>query len=33
MQEAKAEARIFWDSRVEWSCSDGLPTFAEYPPS
>ncbi|VAX12383.1 Gfa-like protein [hydrothermal vent metagenome] len=26
------QARIFWDSRVEWSCSDDLPTFAEYPP-
>ncbi len=25
-------ARIFWDSRAEWSVSDGLPTFAEYPP-
>ena len=28
----KPEARIFWDSRAEWSCSgDGLSVFAEYP--
>lgn len=26
------QGRIFWDSRAEWSCSDELPTFAEYPP-
>ena len=26
------EARIFWDSRAEWSChGDGIPTYAEYP--
>jgi len=26
------QARIFWDSRAEWSCpSGGLPTFPEYP--
>lgn len=26
------EARIFWDSRTDWSCSDDpLPAFAEYP--
>lgn len=26
--------RIFWDSRASWSCSaDGLPVYAEYPPS
>lgn len=26
------QARIFWDSRAEWSCSAGeLPVFAEYP--
>ncbi len=25
------QARIFWDSRVEWSCSDELPSYAEYP--
>ena len=29
----KPQARIFWDSRAEWSCSDdGIPTFSEYPP-
>jgi hypothetical protein len=28
-----AQARIFWDSRTDWSCSDGLPAFAEYPPA
>ncbi|MDH5190073.1 MAG: GFA family protein [Gammaproteobacteria bacterium] len=28
-----AQARIFWDSRAEWSCSDALPHFAEYPPA
>lgn len=28
----RPEARIFWDSRVEWSCSgDTLPVYAEYP--
>lgn len=27
----KPEARIFWDSRAEWSCSgDDLPVYAEY---
>lgn len=26
------QARIFWDSRVEWSCSDDLPVYSEYPP-
>jgi len=27
------QARIFWDSRSNWSCSDKeLPAFAEYPP-
>jgi hypothetical protein len=26
------QARIFWDSRAQWSCcEDGLPVFAEYP--
>jgi len=31
--EMKPQGRIFWDSRVEWSCSDSdLPTFSEYPP-
>jgi hypothetical protein len=28
----KPEARIFWDSRIEWSCSgDGIKTYPEYP--
>jgi len=28
----RPEARIFWDSHTEWSCSgDGIKTFAEYP--
>jgi len=27
-----AQARIFWGSRAEWSCSDDLPVFSEYPP-
>jgi len=26
------ESRIFNDSRVDWSCSDGLPVYSEYPP-
>jgi len=27
------QARIFWDSRADWSCSEGdLPAYAEYPP-
>lgn len=27
------QARIFWDSRVSWSCSgDELPVHSEYPP-
>jgi hypothetical protein len=25
-------SRIFNDSRVEWSCSDDLPAYSEYPP-
>jgi hypothetical protein len=31
--EMKPEARIFWDSRTEWSCSDddGISVFPEYP--
>ena len=29
--EMQPEARIFWDSRAEWSCSDALPVFPEYP--
>jgi hypothetical protein len=29
----KPQARIFWDSRSDWSCSEAeLPAFAEYPP-
>ena len=28
----KPQARIFWDSRAEWSCSgDEMPVFSEYP--
>lgn len=28
----RPQARIFWDSRAEWSCAAGdLPVFAEYP--
>ena len=27
------QARIFWDSREDWSCADELPVYAEYPPS
>jgi len=27
-----AQARIFWGSRADWSCSDDLPVFSEYPP-
>jgi hypothetical protein len=28
------QARIFWDSRADWSCAAGdLPVFAEYPPA
>jgi len=25
------QGRIFWDSRAEWSCSDALPVYSEYP--
>lgn len=29
----KPQARIFWDSRADWTCGgDALPMFAEYPP-
>lgn len=29
----RPQARIFWDSRADWSCAAGdLPVFAEYPP-
>jgi len=28
----RPQARIFWDSRAEWSCQgDDLPVFVEYP--
>lgn len=28
----KPQARIFWDSRTDWSCDgDSLPRFSEYP--
>ena len=28
----KPQARIFWDSRVDWSCSgDDIPVYAQYP--
>ena len=28
----KPQARVFWDSRAEWSCDgDTLPRYAEYP--
>lgn len=28
----KPQARIFWDSRADWSCGgDSLPRYAEYP--
>ncbi len=26
------QGRIFWDSREDWSCTDDLPVYAEYPP-
>lgn len=30
--DIRPEARIFWDSKVEWSCSgDNIPVFSEYP--
>jgi hypothetical protein len=30
--DVKPQARIFWDSRAEWSCEAGdLPVYAEYP--
>ncbi len=29
----QVQARVFWNSRAEWSCSDELPVFAEYPPT
>jgi len=31
--ELSPQARIFWDSRTSWSCTDDeLPVFGEYPP-
>jgi hypothetical protein len=28
----RPQARIFWDSRAQWSCSgDDLPVYPEYP--
>jgi len=30
----KPQARIFWDSRATWSCSDNdIPVYPEYPPA
>ena len=30
--DLQPEARIFWDSRSDWSCNDAsLPVFKEYP--
>ena len=30
----RPQARIFWDSRVDWSCGgDGIPVYSEYPPT
>ena len=30
----RPQARIFWDSRADWSCSDdGIPVYPEYPPA
>lgn len=26
------QGRIFWDSRVEWSCQDELPRYSKYAP-
>jgi len=25
------QARIFWESRVGWTCSDAAPTYETYP--
>jgi hypothetical protein len=27
----RPQARIFWDSRADWSCRDDLPVYSEYP--
>lgn len=33
LPDIRPQARIFWDSRAEWSCSgDDIPVFAEYSP-
>ena len=30
----RPQARVFWDSRADWSCDgDDIPTYAEYPPA
>jgi len=26
------QGHIFWDSRADWSCTDSLPVYSEYPP-
>lgn len=34
MPDLQPQGRIFWESRVEWSCAAGdLPNWAEYPPA
>jgi len=31
---SKPQGRIFWDSRVSWSCGDeDIPAYSEYPPA
>ena len=27
------QGRIFWESRADWSCTDELPVYSEYPPT
>jgi hypothetical protein len=27
------QGHIFWDSRADWSCTDELPVYSEYPPT
>ena len=29
----RPQARIFWGSRADWSCGDGLPVYPEYAPT
>ena len=29
--DIEPQARIFWESRSSWSCTDALPKFDEYP--